>query len=85
MACEEANSAFHELSNNPDVSEECLKKLQRFVAPVPKCVLMRHTSSCLHRRESLLNLYPQHKLLLSSILEEQHTRVGIADVKQLFQ
>jgi len=32
MACDEATSAFLELSKNPDdVSEECLRKLERFV------------------------------------------------------
>ena len=89
MACEEATSAFLEFSNNPeDVSEECLRKLERFVVLLydrTSARMTRQASSCLHRRESLLNLYPQLKLLLSSILEKQHTRVDIAGVKQLFQ
>lgn len=86
------NSAFLELSNNPDnVCEECLRKLERFLV-----VLYDRTSTKMRvngtrkqlfsqKTKSIESIPPTQAALNQHTIEEQNTRVEIAGVNQLFQ
>jgi len=63
MAYEEATSAFLELSYSPeDVSEECLKKLQRFVVLLYDC-----TSTRMQVYEARKQLFAQKERSIQAI------------------
>jgi len=67
MAHEEATSAFLKLSNNADdVSEECLRKLERFVV-----LLYDRTSTKLHVNEAPKQLFSQKAKSIESIRPTQ--------------
>ena len=63
MAYEEATSAFLQLSNNPDdVSEECLRKLERFVV-----LLYDRTSTKMRVNEARKQRFSQKAKSIESI------------------
>ena len=63
MAYEEASSAFLQLSNNPDdVSEECLRKLERFVV-----LLYDRTSTKMRVNEAREQRFSQKAKSIESI------------------
>lgn len=76
MAYEEATSVFLELSNNPDdVSEECLRKLERFVI----LLYDRTSTKTVGVNEAHEQLFPQKAKSIESIPPTQavliqHTR-----------